>query len=98
MPTIHSESNKLDRTISPVHRSERAAIDLYLSDPSISSEVAEAMLQAYKDTCRELKLSGRSFSTRAVATLIDNYAHDGEHNADRLVEAVLAALSRKMSA
>ncbi len=76
---------------------QRPAIKLYLSDPSISPEVGDAMSQAYEEACRVLELSGRKFSTRAVATLIDNFAYDGEHSATRLVDAVLAALTKKVA-
>lgn len=74
---------------------QRPAISFYLSDPSISTKEAEAMSKAYDDACRLLELSGRKFSPRAVAVLIDNFAYDGEHNASRLLKAVLAAHSSK---
>lgn len=69
---------------------QRAAINLYLSDPSISPEVAKAMSKAYTEACRVLQMSGRKFSERAVATLIANFAHDGEHNEASLVAAVMS--------
>lgn len=81
----------LGLTIAPKEQ-PRAAINFYLSDPSISSEEAEAMKRAYEEACRLLEPSGRKFSAPAVATLIDNFAHDGEHNASRLIQAVLDTL------
>lgn len=82
----------LGLTIAP-KEDTRSAINFYLSDPSIGSEEAEAMKQAYEESCRRLESSGRKFSTPVVATLIDNFAKDGEHNTTRLIQAVLNALS-----
>jgi hypothetical protein len=90
MPTTYTDETELDRTKSWTHRSERAAIELYLSDPSIAPEVAEAMSEAYSEACRALQMSGRKFSERAVATLIANFAHDGEHDEASLVAAVMS--------
>jgi hypothetical protein len=98
-----SENAKLDQAIYTcancgkeekafIHRGKKTAIKPYLSDPSITKEVASAMSEAYDSACLALEISSKKFSPRAVATLIANFAHDGEHNPTRLVDAVLAAL------
>lgn len=95
MATTYSDSAKLDYAKSLRHCSERAAIDMYLSDPSIDRKVARAMSDAYDAACRALESSGRNFSKRAVATLIANFAHDGVHEEAGLLAAVMNAYSPK---